>query len=137
MSVRAPLERRIRAFLVDALAAASLALLSALAAYGASAHVKGAPGMIMALACVLFGVLASSAYVLVRDALGEGMGAGKRLMRVRVVRSDGSRCDYTSSIIRNSTLLVPVLGQFDLFVGALDRGGLRLGDRLAGTQVVE
>ena len=75
--------------------------------------------------------------MLIKDGLGGGLGVGKKLMNVRVVRSDGSRCDYPSSIIRNSTLLVPVLGLVDLAVGALDREGRRLGDRLAGTQVVE
>jgi uncharacterized RDD family membrane protein YckC len=58
-------------------------------------------------------------------------------VKLRVVRSDGSRCDLGSSALRNITLLVPILNVLELAAAVVDAEGRRLGDRIARTQVVE
>jgi uncharacterized RDD family membrane protein YckC len=79
--------------------------------------------------------------MLLRDGLFGGRSLGKKLMKLRVVRSDGSKCDFVSSALRNITLpvfsIIPPLYLIELLLPLVDKEGLRLGDRVAKTQVVE
>jgi uncharacterized RDD family membrane protein YckC len=135
--VKAPVGRRIAAFLADTafsaaffavfLAAGYFLMHSSLSVYSAMA------GFLL----ILVGLTLSASYILLRDCLFGGMGAGKRLVRLRVVKRDGSRCDAVSSALRNVTLLVPAVNAVELVWAVVDPEGRRLGDRIGGTQVVE
>lgn len=75
-------------------------------------------------------------YALFADAMGRGQSVGKRLAGLRTVNAATDEpCGYGQSIIRNLVLLV--LGPIDLLIGGADEGRRRLGDRMAGTAVVE
>jgi uncharacterized RDD family membrane protein YckC len=98
------------------------------------------------------GYLAALAYVLVADGLWGGRSLGKRLLGLRVVRLDGSAAGVRESILRNGPLALgvllwklPLLGwllaaavfalETLLMVGSPE--GRRLGDELAGTEVLK
>lgn len=98
----------------------------------------------------VLGFLSASGYILVRDGIFGGRSIGKKLGRIIVVEG-GAPADYRTSLIRNSTLaaayllfLIPyagwLLGPIALAVECLtalgDDKGMRIGDLLAGTQVV-
>lgn len=111
--------------------------------------------VVMALAEVLpkAGWLAGVGYLLIGDSLFDGRSVGKRLTGLRVVSiSTGMPCGTKDSVLRNSTLAagfflwrVPFVGwllflavaalEFVLLLGSKE--GMRLGDELARTRVVE
>ncbi|MGE5542241.1 MAG: RDD family protein [Bacillota bacterium] len=110
---------------------------------------------ILALAPVV-GLLLSVVYMLVRDGLMDGRSPGKRLVNLRVVRSDTGRgAAYLDSIKRNAIFAVPdvllvapslaTIVAAPLSVAVLllevvfmltDPEAMRLGDRFARTRVV-
>lgn len=134
--MKAPQNGRIIAFFLDS--ALSLILPSALVLAGFRFWngYDSALGKLGSLVLMLAGILALLAYVLLKDGLPGGTSVGKRLVRLRVVRGDGSKCDPVSSALRNITLLTPLL-PIELIIAVADREGKRIGDRIAGTQVVE
>ncbi len=101
------------------------------------------------------------AYLLIGDGLFEGRSAGKKLIGARVVLCEtGQPCSFRESIIRNFIFaigymiygilrIIPLIGPFFavivmVIILALEslimlgnEKGMRLGDELAGTQVVE
>ena len=99
------------------------------------------------------GVFAGAAYLLIGDGLFDGRSLGKFIMRLRVVSAEaGSQGSFRDSMIRNAPFaamlmlyLIPFVGwifsllilvfEFLLILGNAD--GMRLGDDLAGTRVVE
>ena len=100
------------------------------------------------------GILSATGYVLVRDGLFAGQSVGKKLIGLRAASSDAPHgaASYRESILRNTSLalayllfLVPyagwVLGPLALSVEGLvalgDERGMRIGDLLAGTWVVQ
>lgn len=99
------------------------------------------------------GYFAGLAYLLVADGLFEGKSVGKRLMGLKVVLDErGEICNLRASVIRNFTfaigyilMSVPLIGfVFPLvvlfFEGMLiigDDRGMRFGDEIAKTQVIE
>ena len=115
------------------------------------------------------GYLGASCFLLLRDQSGQWLfSPGKKLLGLKVVRTDGGGCDHVASIKRNLTMaafflvagaLTLVFGilpfvdwRLAAFFGALagllalgmelfklmsDERGLRLGDLLADTRVVE
>ena len=114
----------------------------------------------------IVGGLAATAYLLVRDGLeiefAKRRSIGKKLMKLRPVRLDGQPMNIGTSIKRNITLcigavgaifwVIPILGWIIAIllglIGLLvaiveailvltDKGGVRFGDKLAGTKVVE
>jgi len=114
----------------------------------------------------VLGTLAAIAYALLRDGLHyefmDGRSIGKKLMKLKVLRHDGSPMDMATSVRRNwplalgslaqGLLILPVIGwvllPFAVIAGALlalyevyrvvtDPEGRRWGDALAGTQVVQ
>ncbi|MBN2358541.1 MAG: RDD family protein [Deltaproteobacteria bacterium] len=112
---------------------------------------------LLAESVAFVGPLAALVYLLLADALFEGASVGKRLTRLRVVRSrDRKPANVFDSLLRNAPLgiaglfvLIPLVGwalfltlglAILLFEGYLvwtDGRGVRAGDILAGTQVIE
>lgn len=76
-------------------------------------------------------------YFLVRD--GGGASIGKRIMGLRVVKiNDYERhANVIHSIVRNLTLLVPLVNILDVVYAFTDPKGRRVGDRAAGTVLTE
>ncbi len=105
----------------------------------------------------LVGGAAAAAYMLLRDALAGGRSPGKRLANLSVVRVPAfERATLIDSIRRNAIfvapdmlVLVPIVGAalaapvsiavfiLEIVFMVTDPDGLRLGDRFAGTMVVE
>ena len=112
------------------------------------------------------GGLVGAAYMLVRDGLDvefmDRRSIGKKVMKLRPIRLDGRPMDIEASVKRNwmfalgaitglllyipiiGWLLIPVVGLVALVIGIIeivkvltDDAGRRLGDNMAGTQVVE
>ncbi|MCK5512338.1 MAG: RDD family protein [Thermodesulfovibrionia bacterium] len=99
------------------------------------------------------GYFAGLAYLLIGDGLFEGKSIGKRLLGLKVVFYEtGTACTFKASIIRNFIfaigyflMIIPLIGflfplivlffESMLIIGS-DRG-LRFGDELIKTQVVE
>ncbi|HAS54693.1 MAG: hypothetical protein A2X56_01775 [Nitrospirae bacterium GWC2_57_13] len=99
------------------------------------------------------GFLAAVGYILLRDALLAGQSPGKKLVGLRVVKSEALQepAAYRESIIRNITFaaayilfLIPYFGWIlgpvallaEILVAVGDDKGLRLGDMLARTQII-
>jgi uncharacterized RDD family membrane protein YckC len=76
-------------------------------------------------------------YFLVRDAGGASI--GKRIMGLRVVKYDNydRPANVVNSIMRNITLLIPLLNILDVVYAYTDPKGRRVGDRAAGTVLTE
>ena len=106
------------------------------------------------------GYFAGLTYLVIADGLFEGMSVGKKLIGLKVVLDNGSRCGYKESIFRNFPFAVgfilcgifgaiPLIGWLLLFVIVIvvlgfeslviigSDNGKRLGDEIASTQVVE
>jgi uncharacterized RDD family membrane protein YckC len=102
------------------------------------------------------GFFAGLVYLLIADGLFEGRSVGKRLIKLKVVLHEtGQQCGVKESIIRNFPLaigyvlyciikipiirhifpLLIIVFEFLLILGS--EKGMRLGDELARTQVVE
>jgi len=99
------------------------------------------------------GFFAGLTYLLIGDGFFNGRSLGKKLLGLRVVSADTqSPCTFRSSILRNSTLgigllfiKIPWFGwmvlaiiaglEFIMLLGSSQ--GMRIGDELAGTIVVE
>jgi uncharacterized RDD family membrane protein YckC len=99
------------------------------------------------------GFYAGMTYLLIGDGLFEGRSIGKRLIRLKVILQEKKQpCGFKESIIRNFPLAVgyilmtiPLIGfifpllvvvfEFLLILGS--EKGMRLGDELAKTQVIE
>ena len=135
--LKAPLGSRMVACIIDFIAAATLLVFSSAVGYSVFLSVESAFLKVLALFIILISLLLTGGFVLFRDGLSGGEGFGKRLVRLRVVRCDGSRCDFLSSALRNVTLLVPPLIPIEFVLAVVDREGIRVGDRIAKTQVVE
>jgi uncharacterized RDD family membrane protein YckC len=67
-----------------------------------------------------------------------GQSLGKRIMRLRVVRTDGKKPSYDQAAIRNFGKIIPVL-PFDMLLGLRlkDERFVRYFDKFAGTTVVD
>lgn len=100
------------------------------------------------------GLFAAIAYIMISDGLLEGKSAGKKIMGLRVISAhSGCKGSFRDSMIRNSPFvaaillfyLVPFVGwivaalivTFEFLLALGNAEGMRLGDDLAGTQVVE
>jgi uncharacterized RDD family membrane protein YckC len=99
------------------------------------------------------GFLAGLAYLLIGDGLFDGRSLGKKIMRLRVISdSSSAQGSFRDSMIRNAPFaaamllfniplagwIFPVLILTLEFLLTLGNGeGMRLGDDLAGTKVVE
>ncbi len=99
------------------------------------------------------GYFAGLVYLLVSDGLFDGRSLGKKIIRLRVISPEtGAPAAFRDSMVRNSTFAlslllykIPLLGwvfvtlvlalEFLLMLGNVE--GLRLGDNLADTKVIE
>ena len=84
----------------------------------------------------------SALYILCRDGFFEGQSLGKMCVGQVVIQiRSGNRGRITDSICRNIIFAVPgmnlVAVPFELTQIANDHQGIRIGDRLAGTQVID
>lgn len=99
------------------------------------------------------GFIAAMAYLLICDGLFDGRSLGKRIIRLRVIsfstQADGN---FRDSMIRNAPFVlalalfnIPFVGwlfpilipAFEFLLALGNSEGMRLGDELAGTKVVE
>ena len=90
---------------------------------------------------VVAAILGAS-YLLVRDGLFSGQSVGKRVAGLMVIHvGDGAPCAIWRSVGRNILLVIPGLNVvaffFEFAVALCDEQGMRLGDRMVRTQVVE
>ena len=79
-------------------------------------------------------------YYLYGEIVGQGRTLGKRWMRIRVIREDGSRIGAMDGVIRNVLRLVDILPAtyaIGIISMTVTRNAKRLGDLAAGTVVVE
>ncbi len=74
--------------------------------------------------------------VLVRDGRS-GRSIGKLIMGLELKRVDERQPGLASSLVRNLPLIIPLLNLVEVFVALFSDQGRRIGDRLAGTVVVE
>jgi uncharacterized RDD family membrane protein YckC len=114
----------------------------------------------------VIGGIVGAAYILLRDGLTidfmDRRSIGKKLLKLRPVRADGQPMDPETSIKRNITLcigavgaifwIIPILGWIiaillglvglvvaviEMVLVLTDAQGMRMGDKLAGTKVIE
>ena len=102
------------------------------------------------------GIILGLAYLAIADSLHKGQSLGKMVFGLDVLEVDGSGCDLKSSIYRNIPFVfiflcsaIPLLGwilmvvvgipvmAIELWLMVTDERGERLGDRIAGTHVIE
>jgi uncharacterized RDD family membrane protein YckC len=99
------------------------------------------------------GFLAGLAYLLIGDGLFDGRSLGKKIMRLRIISASSSaQGNFRDSMIRNAPFAaamllfnIPLAGwifpvlilTFEFLLTLGNSEGMRLGDDLAGTKVVE
>lgn len=98
------------------------------------------------------GFFAGLTYLLIADGFFDGRSLGKKLIKLRIIKTDGELCTYKDSILRNLTIAVGYILFFIPYVGWLltlivysvegliiigNEKGLRIGDELAKTHVIE
>jgi uncharacterized RDD family membrane protein YckC len=79
-------------------------------------------------------------YYLIGEIFGQGRTLGKRWMRIRVVRDDGSRIGAMDGVIRNILRLVDILPSLygiGIISMTVSSDAKRLGDYAAGTVVID
>ena len=82
------------------------------------------------VALALFGVA-----ILARDSMGRS--PGKKLLGLVIESPRGRTCGPIRSIIRNLTVLIPGINVIEFLILILTKNGVRLGDRLARTRIVQ
>ena len=97
-----------------------------------------APWAIAVLIVVVF--VTYWGYFIVGEVFRNGRTLGKRIMRIRVVREDGSRVGVLESVIRNIVRVVDIMPGtygFGIIAVWISPRAQRLGDMAAGTVVIE
>jgi uncharacterized RDD family membrane protein YckC len=95
-------------------------------------------GMIAYIGCIGLGICLLVGYQLLRDSLFGGRSLGKKIMGLKVINTKtNGPCSKKDSVLRNITLIIPVVGLIDVIMGLVDAEGLRIGDKIAGTKVVQ
>jgi uncharacterized RDD family membrane protein YckC len=115
---------------------------------------------LVGLAVPFVGGILGAAYILLKDGLDiefmDKRSIGKKVMKLRPIRLDGGTMDINTSIMRNWPLavgsiisIIPILGWvfgplaaivfgiIELVLVLTDPEGRRLGDKFAGTRVIE
>jgi len=103
---------------------------------GSMSDTLGAMSMLLSFGAMGIAFILAFGYMLIRDGLGSGRSIGKKLMGLRV-QKDGGKCTYVDSLKRNITFIVPILSFIELIMPFIDAEGLRFGDKIAGTKVVD
>lgn len=118
--------------------------------------VDGLVAWAFALVLPPLGILVGLLYLAVADGVQKGQSLGKMVFGLEVVMWDGWPCDLKASIYRNIPFVlfllfaaIPLLGWILLILAGIpillielwliiaDHNGSRLGDRIAGTTVIE
>lgn len=90
------------------------------------------------VALLIFCGMVMTFYLFFKDGLGNGQSFGKRLWGLMVVRvKDNQPCKFSGSVLRSLAFLIPYSLLFELALICADDRGVRVGDRFAGTQVIE
>lgn len=78
-------------------------------------------------------------YFFIKDALFDGRSLGKKVMSIKVITADGASLagNYGAAALRNIIFLVPFIAFVELFFICTDKDGVRLGDKIAKTRVVQ
>ena len=101
--------------------------------YGIVNFIAGMTGIAM---LSYLGLALYIGYILLRDALFGGQSIGKKVMKYKVVKEDGTSLDgdFATSATRNISLIIPVLNLVDAIFVITDKP--RFGDNWAKTKVV-
>lgn len=149
MMARPNVVKRIAAYLIDSIIGGGVSLVLAVVILGVFWVVSmiGAvsqnvtlilasfAGMIIGLVIIILPMLL---YALLKDGLFSGRSIGKKLMGLRVENvKHGRPCSFKDSALRNVMLFIPILGWIELLLPLVDAEGVRFGDKIAGTRVVE
>jgi len=81
-------------------------------------------------------------YILAKDCFFSGRSIGKLFLGLAVIKvKDGSFCTIKESVVRNLIYVIPGINiaglLFEIILIIYQENGMRIGDRLAQTQVVE
>lgn len=125
---------RTGAFLLDALLIALLLVLPAALFSWIVIRAGGAMNWIARIWNVAFVLFLIG--LLGRDGR-QGRSLGKLIMGLELKREGDRKISFAISLLRNLSLVVPGLNLVEPFVALFSDRGRRIGDRLAGTTVVE
>ncbi len=139
---KASMKKRIFAYLIDSAILTAvivvpilgLAILTVVVGVAAP-KLAGLMGIVM-IPVALLAVGVAAIYWFIRDGLNGGRSFGKKYMGLKVVK-DGKPCGYVDSALRAITLAFPLVQLVDLYMLFTDPEGIRLGDKIAKTKVVE
>lgn len=138
---KANIVKRVVAYVIDSLVSAVLmfvVLIPALVVLFAGIFINPALGTLIYVLLLIVSVLVMLGYSLLKDGLFGGRSPGKKLMGLKVVNvRKNTACSFKDSLLRNLTFMVPVLNIIECLMPFVDAEGLRFGDKLAGTQVVD
>ena len=154
---KAELGKRILAYIVDGLVASVPLIVTAPIAFIPLYRYIASDGWIspsgFSWVLIIIGLLIGFGwailYTLLRDGFGQGQSIGKKMTGLMVVRlTDNLPCTKKDSFVRNVVAVglgvllswIPVLNFFaawaEPIIALINQKGMRLGDRLANTQVV-
>ena len=80
--------------------------------------------------------LVGSAYLLFRDCFN-GRSIGKLIMSLQAVGPEGQKITFVQGILRNITMVIPILPIIEFFVLLSNKDAQRLGDMFAKTSVLD
>lgn len=137
--VKAPLGKRIVAYIIDSIIVGIVMGVFYGVGFVLMMMGRGRGVMIIiGILCMLVGFGLMLLYWLLRDGMFNGRSLGKKVMGLKVVNTAGNRaCSYKDSFLRNITLVIPIVGFIDIIIALVDSEGLRMGDKIAKTQVQE
>ncbi len=83
---------------------------------------------------IIFGFLY---YWILEGLLGATL--GKAMIGIKIIKRDGTKCDFKSSLIRNLLRIIDIIGVYlvGFFIALFSKFRQRLGDHLANTVVIE
>jgi uncharacterized RDD family membrane protein YckC len=129
---------RMAALLIDAVLQGLALVITTLILFGGFAGSERFGNITLAFSFVVFFLIQWGYYSLF-EVVSRGRSPGKRIVGVRVVRSDGQPLDPATIVIRNFLRVVDSFPFFYLLgglVATIDRRQRRIGDMAAGTLVV-
>ena len=94
----------------------------------------------------VLGWIAGFIYTFAKDGIDFGgldnRSIGKKVMGLRVINTEtGARCNYKDSVLRQILFIIPLVNLLIAFVELIlvltDSKGIRLGDKIAKTMVIE
>ncbi|MEA3307826.1 MAG: RDD family protein [Elusimicrobiota bacterium] len=94
----------------------------------------------------ILGWIAGMIYTFARDGIDFGgldnRSIGKKLMGLRVINTEtGERCNYKDSVLRQILFIIPIvnllIALIEFVLVLTDTKGIRLGDKIAKTMVIE